>query len=84
MSKQIALGLLSVTNTGSEILSVLDVIQSSIADADNDRGQDSAFMDDAFGGWCDCVKLTTKRGDFSPFCALIHKDYAFFILKKVF
>ena len=50
MSKQIALGLLSVTNTGSEILSVLDVIQSSIAAADNDRGQDSAFMDDAFGG----------------------------------
>jgi len=50
MSKQVALGLLSVTNTGSEILSVLDVIQSSIADADNDRGQDSAFMDDAFGG----------------------------------
>ena len=50
MSKQIALGLLSVTKTGSDILSVLDVIQSSIADADNDRGQDSAFMDDAFGG----------------------------------
>ena len=50
MSKEVVVGMLKIAKNGNDLLQILDVIQSSIADADNDRGQDSAFMDDAFGG----------------------------------
>tara|TARA_B100002019_G_scaffold110828_1_gene95332 strand:- start:1191 stop:1343 length:153 start_codon:yes stop_codon:yes gene_type:complete len=50
MSREIALGLLNLAGNGNEILSILDVIESSDCAVDDGRGQDSAFMDDAFGG----------------------------------
>ena len=84
MSKEVAVGMLKIAKNGNDLLQILDVIESSDCAADDGRGQDSAFMDDAFGGWYDSLKVTTKRGDFCPFFAQIYKDYAFFILKKVF
>ena len=50
MSKEIVLGLMNFAKNGNDLLQILDVIESSDCAADDGRGQDSAFMDDAFGG----------------------------------
>ena len=83
MSKEIAVGMLKIAKNGNDLLQILDAIESSDCAADDGRGQDSAFMDDAFGGWYDSLKVTVRKGYFCPFFAQIYKDYAFFMLKKV-
>ena len=71
MTKETAIGMLKVGNTGNDILQILDVI---VADIESEKTAEILF-------WL----IVTVRGEItqnSPLFALIYKDYAFFILKK--
>ena len=77
MSRSIALGMLRQGNTGDEILQILDVI---VADIESEKTINE-IAEILF--WL----IVTLRGENTqnpPFSAQIYKDYAFFILKKVF
>ena len=77
MTRSTALGMLKVGNTGDEILQILDVI---VADIESEKTINE-IADLLF--WL----IVTLRGENTQnplFFAQIYKDYAFFILKKVF
>ena len=77
MTRSTALGMLKVGNTGDEILQILDVI---VADIESEKTINE-IAEILF--WL----IVTLRGENTqnpPFFAQIYKDYAFFILKKVF
>ena len=77
MSKETAIGMLKVGNTGDDILRILDVIVSDI-ESEKTINEIAEIL-----FWL----IVTLRGENTqnpPFSAQIYKDCSFFILKKVF
>ena len=77
MSKETAIGMLRVGNTGDDILRILDVIVSDI-ESEKTINEIAEIL-----FWL----IVTLRGENTqnpPFFAQIYKDCPFFILKKVF
>ena len=81
MTRSTALGMLRVGNTGDEILQILDVI---VADIEQENINDCAEYFASISAWSAVLRITLRGGKKPPFFVLIDKDYAFFVLKKVF
>ena len=80
MTLSTALGMLKVGNTGNEILQILDVI---VEDIEQENINDVAEYYAAISAWSVILDNTQRGGKKRPFCAIIHKDYPFFILKRL-